>query len=103
MSFPCTGCGACCRRVGKIMDTIAEASDQNSQLYFPYKWDETGKCEMLLPDNSCSVYENRPLICNVDKLHSLFAIPKAEYYALTIGLCNQMMDDDGLPERFRIK
>lgn len=104
MSFPCTGCGACCRRINKAVASIgSDASDPMSEFYFPYKWDQTGRCEKLLPDNSCSVYEDRPLICNIDKLHSFVDMPQNQFYALNIVFCNQMMDEDKMPQSFRIK
>lgn len=96
MEFPCTKCGACCRRAGK-------------RGLMPSK--EDGSCIHLLPDNTCSIYTHRPPICNV---HDMFDIwdtslklreqgyTREEYYAVNSEKCNEMMDEDGLPEHFRI-
>jgi len=102
--FPCSGCGACCRRINKAVGNLGiENIEKDNELYFPYKWDDTGRCEMLTDDNRCSVYENRPLICNIDKLLSLIDIPKEQFYAMNIAACNTMMDEDNLPLKYRIK
>jgi Fe-S-cluster containining protein len=47
MSIECTKCGACC------------VAPDNSSLGKPLGV----RCEHLLPDNLCAVYENRPQIC----------------------------------------
>lgn len=78
-------------------------TDKDNLLYFPYKWDESGRCEMLTEDNKCSVYEDRPLVCNVDKLLSLIEIPKEQFYEINVESCNKMMDEDELPIKYRIK
>jgi Fe-S-cluster containining protein len=72
MRFPCTGCGACCRRVGLMVDGVRKQQYPDGTIgklvqEFPYKYDENGKCEMLV-DNKCTAYEDRPLICRVDDL-----------------------------------
>jgi Fe-S-cluster containining protein len=97
-SFPCSGCGACCRRIGKAITAI----DPTNELEFPYSWDETGRCEMLSDDNKCLVYDDRPLICNIDKMASLLELPLDEFYRDNIAACNAMMDIDNLPINYRI-
>ncbi len=72
-------------------------------LCFPYKYDKTGRCSMLNDDNSCSVYSNRPLVCNVDRLGARLGIDKKEFYRVNIDSCNAMMYEDGVAEEFRIK
>ena len=58
---------------------------------------------MLSDDNKCKVYDNRPALCNVDKVMELFDIPKKEFYSINIEACNNLMDEDGVDESFRIK
>lgn len=99
MSFPCTGCGACCRRVSNLKDII----DIAPELAFPYSWDESGKCEMLGDDNKCKVYENRPLICNVDKFIEVFGVSKKKFYKQNIKACHIMMKEDGIFNEYQIK
>jgi Fe-S-cluster containining protein len=68
MSFECTGCGLCCTKIGQIKAAppaftwMQEAIDA-----FPYGTTESGAC-MMLVDNKCSVYEDRPLLCNVERM-----------------------------------
>ena len=96
MSYPCSGCGSCCKRIDRA---VANAGDKFD---FPYKWDESGKCEMLTTDNKCLVYDSRPLICNIDRMAFLTEIPKSHFYAINIVICNQMMNEDGIDIKFRI-
>ena len=56
----CTSCGVCCRRV----DRAAEKG------IFPKQMVRVdGSCTMLLPNNRCSIYGNRPTICRVDQMY----------------------------------
>lgn len=71
-------------------------------MYFPYNWDENGVCENLTEDNKCKVYENRPLICNVDKFAEYNKLDKNEFYKVNIRACNYMMDLDDISLEFRI-
>lgn len=71
--------------------------------FFPYTWDETGKCEMLGDDNKCKVYDDRPLICRIDELGEAFMTDKKEWYKSNIRSCNTMMDEDGIDQSLRIK
>jgi Fe-S-cluster containining protein len=86
--YPCTNCGACCKRVHLLEN-------------FPFK-NINGVCEKYI-DNKCSIYENRPWICNIDKGAEILGFNKEEFYKLNIQACNQMMDEDGIDLKFRIK
>jgi Fe-S-cluster containining protein len=86
-------CGCCCRRVG---DAIKQGIE------FPYKATTNGVCVML-KNNKCSVYYNRPTICNIDNLIKILGVNKKDYYKESIRACNQMMDVDGISIEFRIK
>ena len=98
MRFPCTLCGACCKR-----SELIPILDPSHPLFFPYKYNENGKCEMLTEDNLCSVYEHRPIICNIDALAKIFKFTKKEFYNMNKYFCNEFMDEDNLPLKFRIK
>lgn len=101
MEYPCTGCGACCRRINIVIDNLKEL-DSDNPLYFPYKAKENGHCEMLSKENKCMVYENRPLVCNIENLASFLNVPKIEFYCMNIAFCNTIMDEDNLPIEYRI-
>ena len=100
--FPCSGCGACCRRVKQAVQHH-NITDKNHPLYFPYRWDKSGACEHLGEDNKCKIYLKRPLLCNIDKYAEYIGADKKVFFALNIQACNQLMDSDGIPLHFRIK
>ena len=65
MDFPCTSCGLCCKYVGIQLDK--GSTNPLVQLLidrFPYETNSIGTCEMFV-DGQCSVYHDRPLLCNV--------------------------------------
>lgn len=58
-TFPCSKCGLCCQLVGTAQET--KDLDRGDGVCLHY--DEGTKL--------CSIYENRPDICRVDKQYSL--------------------------------
>jgi uncharacterized protein len=91
--FPCTQCGCCCRRVGKIKEIGVP---------FPYKVKKNGACEMLTSDNKCKVYDSRPLLCNISELAKAFGRDVEEFYYENVEICNRIMEEDKVPKKFRI-
>ena len=69
---------------------------------FPYKTDANGACEMLV-DNKCSVYENRPTVCSIEKMAALRGVNKDYWYRLTAAGCNYIIRQNGLDESYLIK
>jgi hypothetical protein len=100
MSFPCTGCGSCCKRINEAVENI-RIIDPNYR--FPFNYSENGWCEMLDANNMCKVYDNRPELCNVDLMIEFLGLPKEEAYTETIKICNQLMDEDNVEQEKRIK
>lgn len=100
-SFPCTGCGCCCRRIEQAVKYF-NIKESSHPLYFPYKWDKNGVCENLTADNQCKVYENRPLLCNVKEIAKYFNLNEQEFYKTNIRACNTLMETDNIPLQFRI-
>lgn len=107
--FPCTGCSLCCRNVRKL-HTDALSYPKSSIVYkaavaFPYTWDEDGCCVML-KNNLCSVYEDRPLLCNVKQLSNLIALEANtdlnSVYALAADACNNFISAYNLDPSFMI-
>jgi hypothetical protein len=102
-SFPCTGCGCCCKRVDKVINVLELLNDYEKKLLkFPYTH-TNGVCDMLTEDNKCSVYDDRPLICNIEKFAETFGFDKKEFYLLNASSCNKFMDEDNIDQEFRIK
>lgn len=56
--FECSKCGICCRNIDKIPE-LSEFHNGD------------GVCIYLNRNNLCSIYENRPDICNVEKMYQL--------------------------------
>lgn len=103
--FPCTGCSLCCRAIGVILaeqdlfkklPVVVQAIKE-----FPYKANAEGVCEKLV-DNRCSVYESRPLLCNIRELGLLMGYPTEEWYRLNAETCNQLIRSAGLDESYLI-
>lgn len=88
--FPCTQCGACCRRVHRIP-------------FFKYADKTHGGCTKLV-NNKCSIYEERPTVCSIDKMRSLMRpyIDKMRDYRETAVICNKMIADDKLDKKYLV-
>ncbi len=100
MKFNCSGCGSCCKRVGANITLL-------KSLGFPYGVKADGRsCEMLTDDNKCSVYLNRPDICNVDKQYYINPANKGktkkEVFLQESIICNKFMDEDGVDIKLRV-
>ena len=74
-----------------------------------------GACGHLTEDNLCSIYENRPDFCNVDKNYEMFLKedkrkdPKAiirdkkQFYINVTKTCHTLIDKYKLDESYKIK
>ena len=103
MTYPCSNCGVCCNRIDKAIAAIGIASKElDSKFYFPFTWNDKGRCEMLTEENKCAVYDNRPTICNIDSLHKMIDIPIEEFYKMNIEACNKMMNEENIDKKYRI-
>jgi hypothetical protein len=69
---------------------------------FPYQTKEDGSCEMLTEEGKCSVYESRPLLCNIKLGAKLLQIDEMEWYRLNQMGCNSMIKEAGLDESFLV-
>ena len=72
---------------------------------FPYKTDESGACEKLDKDGKCTVYENRPLVCNVEKMFETFHkhnTTRKKHYFEQATVCNSMIKKSNLPDKFLV-
>lgn len=88
--FPCTKCGACCRRAGQFPG-------------FPEPVDEDGVCVHLTENNECGIYEDRPDVCRINYVKRFFPhMSEQEYREATRKQCNQWMDADGVDKSKRI-
>lgn len=80
MKFRCIKCGECCRHL--YLSDIYKDLDRGD-----------GVC-LFLRGNLCSIYSNRPLICNIDKGYSLFKglVTKEYYYQINYKFCNKLQN-----------
>lgn len=101
-TFPCTGCGACCRRIHNLKEYSKVLADKTNiaEIEFPFE-NKDGICEKLI-DNKCSVYEDRPLICSVDKMQEVLKFDKPSFYKMNAKVCNNFIREDGLDESLLI-
>ena len=102
MNFPCTMCGGCCKRIGNVVSNFRLKESKDDPYYFPYDYDENGVCEKLDSENKCTVYENRPLLCNIDAIIKFQGVDKKEFYMQNAFTCNKIMDEDNISMEFRI-
>lgn len=87
MKFPCKACGECCRHVdGHVSldrgDGVCRHFDEQTLL--------------------CSVYESRPLACNVDKVYTTYFKqslgPKAYYMTQAVACTMLHPDNSDMPQ-----
>ena len=102
--FPCTSCGSCCNNVQGLLDQYEDfgVKDPDHELFFPHKVYKNGKCSKLGKDNMCTIYEDRPIICNMEKMQEVTGIPEDEFRAINIKGCNDLMDRKKIDKKFRI-
>lgn len=91
MSFPCTKCGACCRRAWAFQGALPTKED--------------GSCLHLTKDNECAIYEDRPLLCRIDEMHETLMPDMAieDFYEVNAGFCNQAIKEDGMASEFLVQ
>ncbi len=101
-TFPCTSCGACCKHIDRSIDNAIKLSELtgNKDIIFPFTHSD-GVCEKLI-DNKCSIYDNRPLLCNVEKMREVLGYSKKYFYKLNLKVCNELIKEAGLDESFSI-
>ena len=90
MDFPCTKCGACCRRAHLVKD-------------FKYSNKIKGGC-IYLNENLCKIYDSRPLICNMAEVKNLIFpnISQKEYYRISGEICNDLIKKDSMDSKYLI-
>ncbi len=91
MKFLCTQCGACCRAAGKM---------DGAKYGLPIKKD--GSCAHLI-GNLCSIYNERPDICRIDKMYNRGILQtRKQYFIEVTKICHKLIDDEGLDKSYKI-
>lgn len=95
MNFQCSRCGVCCQK--KNLDTLPIEFPRNPI---------NGNCLHLAADNTCNIYETRPLACRTGELYDEYGkqteYDRIQWYTVANERCNKMQEDAGLPLEFRI-
>lgn len=124
--FRCIKCGACCMGFNLLKESLDNQKSSNTRLSarfylidlmlenFPHKIDENGVCEKLVKNvdgtYNCSVYEDRPLMCNVDNMFFLYRSENKtiqDYYYQTEKACRILMhaifnlDEEEIREKYK--
>lgn len=96
-------CGICCTQVQKAIVASALLAERigNPEITFPYEALENGHCEKLV-EGKCSVYEDRPLICQIDKMGEILGYNQKEWHKLNALSCNTLISEAGLGDEFII-
>lgn len=81
LPFPCTSCGKCCKRVNMSPETIYLDRGDGICRYFNEN------------SNLCNIYENRPLVCQVEGYYKAFLADIyswQDFVKLNIEICNKL-------------
>ncbi len=81
--FKCEQCGCCCRNLHK--SKVYEFLDRGD-----------GACKYLI-GNRCSIYQNRPLLCQVDKSYDKFfsmLMSREEFYRENKKICEKLRKEE---------
>jgi len=105
--FACTACSLCCRLVGDVLRRKDEYKEPTKTLLegFPYKATADGSCEMLDEEGRCKVYDNRPLLCNIELTWEVFhkkEVSRKHYFFKAAMSCNVMIKDSGTDEKYLV-
>lgn len=103
MEFPCGKCGLCCKNAKRLNDEIKSYfTTVPPELVFPHKINDNGSCSMLTEDGLCSVYDDRPLVCNIKKLGQKFNFDEKTWFKQNAQSCNTEQIKAGMDESFRV-
>lgn len=82
--FLCDKCGLCCLQVNRVQ-IYAQLDRGDGVCRF---FDEKTKL--------CTIYDSRPVICNVDRMYDLFfatEMERDEYYKINYESCKKMKEE----------
>jgi Fe-S-cluster containining protein len=81
-------------------------ADRDAIQYFPYAVKADGSCEKF-QDGKCTVYEKRPLICNMERMYNKYYrpanVPKKVFYDMAGNACNSLILQNGGSEKQLVK
>jgi len=92
--FPCTGCGLCCQNITNIQELKAYDLGNGTCKYFDHF------------NHVCTIYNDRPTICRVDKMFDLVYSKKftrKEFYIENAKACNKFQELYHFDKNFIVK
>lgn len=81
--FPCNGCGKCCRQVSNSAETAWLDRGDSVCMHFNEH------------TNLCSIYENRPLVCQVEAYYDKYLSEKfawEQFIEINLRICKKLND-----------
>ena len=90
LHFQCDRCGLCCQRVG--LSSVYKHLDRGDGICRYYE-DATRKC---------SIYDERPLICNVEgfyEQHMKGKMSREQFFALNYDACRKLKEQSPLHKK----
>ena len=70
---------------------------------FPYDINPDGSCSKLNEEGLCSVYENRPIMCNVQLMGQLLHQDTTEWYRMNADNCNKLINAADLDPKYLVQ
>lgn len=99
--YPCTSCGLCCKNMHQTIRSASVIADTHElkPLFkevanFPFEIKENGRCSKLGSDDKCTIYDQRPDVCNTNKMYEKYFAHKMtieQYYMLCAKSCNSLV------------
>jgi len=92
--FPCSGCGLCCQNIAGIKELQSHDRGDGICKYFDFE------------TKGCSIYEQRPLICQVDGMYAqkyAKEYTQEEFYRLNANVCNALQEQYQYDTSYRVK
>ena len=107
--FPCTSCGQCCRLIGLHFNHSHEVYQNSPQAIkdlmdsFPYPINPDNSCSMLNEDGLCSIYDDRPIICNTKFAPQLNHMSQSQFNQLMAQHCNILINAANLDPKYLVQ
>jgi len=108
--FPCTKCGICCKSIGRLITEARNDMSKGNALLqevraFPFQINGI-VCSKYEEGVGCTVYDDRPDICNIDKMYEKYyqsiGMSIDEYYSYNAAGCNVLIDQFGGPQEKKV-
>ncbi len=104
-NFPCTKCGLCCKQLANTLANQHSLPQKLQDLLsiFPYRPKPDGSCPKLTEDGLCSVYDSRPIICNINLAAQVLNHDIMDWYRINAENCNNLINNAGLSADYLVK